>query len=88
MCNSRGNSVSYVDLTAKGNQTIIAGANTLAEIRNSTEIAEPSQAAFGRTEQDKNVLYVCTAGNLANPFNRVTVGGQLLAIDTNRQRKR
>lgn len=50
---------------------------------NSTEIAEPTACAFGRTAADAHVLYVVTAGGLATPINgTVTVGAQVLALDT------
>ncbi|KAK7955226.1 hypothetical protein PG988_015920 [Apiospora saccharicola] len=50
---------------------------------NSTEIAEPTSCAFGRTSADEHVLYVVTAGGLAAPINgTVMVGAQVLALDT------
>ncbi|KAK8137534.1 hypothetical protein PG984_003027 [Apiospora sp. TS-2023a] len=50
---------------------------------NSTEIAEPTACAFGRTPADEHVLYVVTGGGLAAPINgMVTVGAQVLALDT------
>lgn len=50
---------------------------------NSTEIAEPTSCAFGRTPADAHVLYIVTAGGLAAPVNgMVTVGAQVLALDT------
>lgn len=72
------------------------GANTIEKINvqtgkvelvagnlNSTLIAEPSSAKFGRRANDANVLYVTTAGGLLAPVNgNTTVGGQVLAIKT------
>ncbi|KAI9727096.1 MAG: hypothetical protein M1828_007297 [Chrysothrix sp. TS-e1954] len=76
---SRGNAIEHISGRAGGvSQEIVAG-NI-----NSTEVAEPSDAAFGRTECDKDILYVCTAGGIfkgIGPENK-KVGGQLLAIDT------
>ena len=69
-----GNSVEEV--TRDGRARIIAGS------LNSTLIAQPTAAAFGRGPTDKNVLYVVTAGGLGvpiNPGNRI-VGGQVLAV--------
>jgi hypothetical protein len=52
---------------------------------NSTEIAEPTSAQFGRTAVDSFVLYVTTAGGLAAPVNgNEIVGGQLVAVGTRR----
>ncbi|KAL2047341.1 hypothetical protein N7G274_001362 [Stereocaulon virgatum] len=52
---------------------------------NSTEIAEPTSAQFGRTPVDNHVLYVTTAGRLSVPINGYeVVGGQLVAVDTRR----
>lgn len=52
---------------------------------NSTEIAEPTSAQFGRTAVDSFVLYVTTAGGLAAPINgNEIIGGQLVAVDTRR----
>lgn len=72
------------------------GANTIQKINphtgdvkivagdvNSTAIAEPTSAKFGRRKCDSTVLYVTTAGGLATPVNGdVTIGGQLVAIRT------
>ena len=75
LCDSRGNTISRLE--PNGHQEIIAGN------LNSTEVAEPSDAAFGRTERDRHVLYVSTAGGLGNKINgSVVVGGQIVAIDT------
>lgn len=72
------------------------GANTIQKINtrtgdvkivagdvNSTAIAEPTSAKFGRRETDAMVLYVTTAGGLATPVNGdIVVGGQVVAIRT------
>ena len=76
-CNSRGNSISKVQLGGNPEQTMVAGN------LNSTLVAEPSAAQFGRTKADGDVLYVVTAGGAGGPINGTTrVGAQLLAIDT------
>ena len=70
-----GNSIEQVSSDGKGQ--IIAGS------LNSTAIAEPTAAQFGRGKTDQNVLYVVTAGGLAinvQPGNQ-TVGGQVVAVD-------
>ena len=68
---------SVAEVFRNGSQRIIAGAV------NTTEIAEPTAAQFGRTAEDKNVLYVTTAGGLAIPIDGdVVVGGQVVAVDT------
>ena len=47
---------------------------------NSTDIAEPTSAAFGRNGKE-NILYVTTAGGLFFPVNGTeVVGGQLVAV--------
>ena len=69
-----GNSIEEI---GRGKQVIVAG-NV-----NSTEIAEPTSAQFGRTSADREVLYVTTGGGLAIPVNGdEIVGGQLVAVDT------
>ncbi|POS70228.1 hypothetical protein DHEL01_v211377 [Diaporthe helianthi] len=63
--------------THTGDVTIVAG-----DV-NSTAIAEPTSAKFGRRECDATVLYVTTAGGLATPVNGdMTIGGQLVAVRT------
>ncbi|KAF7187967.1 putative hetero-Diels-Alderase [Pseudocercospora fuligena] len=71
-----GNSIASIRLDGHSRAKIIAGQ------LNSTEIAEPTSAAFGRTRHDKHILYVVTAGGLAAPVNgNITIGAQVLAID-------
>ncbi len=72
----KGNSIEEVGRAGKP-QVAIAGAV------NSTEIAEPTAARFGRTMADREILYVTTAGGLTALVNGdEIVGGQLVAIDT------
>ncbi|KAG8531955.1 uncharacterized protein KY384_003591 [Bacidia gigantensis] len=69
-----GNTVAEVD-TETGGQRTVAGDF------HSTEIAQPTGAAFGRGKGQKGIVYVTTAGGIAIPVNGYEkVGGQLLAI--------
>ncbi|TVY84561.1 hypothetical protein LSUE1_G002749 [Lachnellula suecica] len=74
-----GNSIDRVKLDGSGRQKIVAGS------LNSTALAEPTGAAFGRTEIDRDVLYIVTAGGLASPVyqdgKEVIIGGQVVAVD-------
>ena len=71
----QGNAVNLI--SPRGEQVIVAGHI------NSTEIAESTDAAFGRTLFDRNVLYVVTGGGARVPVNGYeVVGGQIVAIDT------
>ena len=73
---ARGNSIEEVGRPGQP-RIIIAG-----DV-NSTEIAEPTAAQFGRTPADRDVLYVTTGGGLQAPINgNEVVGGQLVAVDT------
>ena len=67
---------SIVEVTRNGSMREIAG------VVNTTEIAQPTSAQFGRTLKDRNVLYVTTAGGLAAPIDGHVVGGQVVAVDT------
>ena len=68
---------SVVEVSRNGSTRIIAG------VVNTTEIAEPTSAQFGRTREDSDVLYVITVGGLAFPIDGdVVVGGQVVAVDT------
>ncbi len=70
-----GNSLEEVGLGGQP-QVIVAGN------LNSTELAEPTSAAFGRGEGERGVVYVTTGGGLADPVNGdETVGAQLVAVD-------
>ncbi|KAK5727773.1 hypothetical protein LTR17_012431 [Elasticomyces elasticus] len=72
-----GNSIEWIGLDGTSKGRIVAGS------LNSTQFAEPTSCAFGRTEGDKHVLYVVTAGGLATPVDGdVSVGAQVLAVDT------
>lgn len=74
---------------------VTGGANTIEKINlstgkvttvagnlNSTALAEPTAAKFGR-RNDTSILYVTTAGGLFAPVNGdITIGGQVVAVDT------
>lgn len=69
-----GNTV--VEVKKKGKQVVVAGN------LDSTDIAEPTGAKFGRTWKDIGTLYVTTAGGLRIPVSGdQVVGGQLVAVD-------
>lgn len=73
---AQGNSIEEVGRA--GEPPVIVAGNV-----NSTDIAEPTAAQFGRTRADGDVLYVTTAGGLEAPVNGdEIVGGQLVAVDT------
>ena len=58
------------------------GAKIIAGSLNSTDIAQPTSAKFGRGASDKDVLYVTTAGGQSVPVNgHLTVGAQIVAVD-------
>ncbi|KAL7626432.1 hypothetical protein AAE478_003204 [Parahypoxylon ruwenzoriense] len=72
-----GNTILQVSADGK-RQVIVAGG------LNSTAVAEPTSAAFGRGLFDKNVLYVTTAGGSAIPVNgNIVIPGKLLAVKIN-----
>ena len=74
-----GNSVQRIDLHT-GSVEVFAGD------LNSTAIAQPTAATFGRTCKDYDVLYVVTAGGLAYPIYTTNgvkqLGAQVVAVDT------
>ncbi|KAL9614944.1 MAG: hypothetical protein Q9167_000586 [Letrouitia subvulpina] len=73
VANAAGNFIERVDLKRR-QQTVLAG-----QI-NSTDIAEPTSAAFGRNGKE-DVLFVTTGGGLSPPVNgNEIVGGQLVAV--------
>ncbi|KAL6808650.1 hypothetical protein J3E69DRAFT_360613 [Trichoderma sp. SZMC 28015] len=73
-----GNGVERISIN--GQRSVIAG-NV-----NSTAIAEPTSAAFGRGSNDKNVLYVSTLGGMEVPVDgNITIGAQLVAVTTSSQ---
>lgn len=59
-----------------GKTEVVAGAT------GSLELAGPTAAAFGRTEKDKEWLYVVTCGGVKAPVNGLTEGGKVVAVDT------
>ena len=68
-----GNTVTQVDIKT-GRQVTIAGN------LNSTEIAQPTAANFGRNGNE-GILYVTTAGGLGIPVNGdERIGGQIVAV--------
>ncbi|KAL6710524.1 hypothetical protein ACN47E_008572 [Coniothyrium glycines] len=71
-----GNSVVAVSPDGRRIKTVVGGIGELT-------VAGDTSAAFGRTNKDKDVLYVCTAGALAEPVNgTVTEPGKVVAVDT------
>lgn len=67
---------------------VLANGETRVLVGNlkSTEVAEPTSLVWGRTERDRDVLYVTTGGGLGGPVNgTVVVGGQVLCIDLGRE---
>ncbi|KAL8651416.1 MAG: hypothetical protein Q9226_004716 [Calogaya cf. arnoldii] len=73
VASSGGGFIERVDLET-GQQEIVAGKI------NSTEIAQPTSAAFGKQGR-KTVLYVTTEGRFSQPINGKIFGGQVLAIE-------
>lgn len=87
--NSKGqayNAIPFQNLIARydgsGGPPIVIAGNL-----NSTEIAEPTSLAFGRSGNgtvDEHVLYVATGGAIADPIDgNITVGGQIIKIQLN-----
>lgn len=71
-----GNENVITEVEPNGDAAIVAGNS------NSTEIAEPTALAFGRTWRDWNTLYVTTGGGIGDPINgTVVVGGRIVALD-------
>lgn len=74
---SAGGANTVQKISPKGRVEIAAGG------LNSTAIAEPTSAEFGRREDDADVLYVTTAGGMVTPVDgSITFGGQVIAIRT------
>lgn len=73
-----GNSIQMIPQDG-GEVVIIAGD------LNSTAIAEPTSAVFGRSQRDRDVLYVVTSGGLGFPVYvdgvPTRVGAQIVAVD-------
>ncbi|KAH8595289.1 hypothetical protein B0O99DRAFT_512639 [Bisporella sp. PMI_857] len=55
---------------------------TVAGAQNIETVAGGTRSGFGRTEQDKDILYVVTNGGIAAPVNGVVEGGKVLAFNT------
>ena len=71
-----GNSIERLKSDGLGTAEIVAGS------LNSTEIAQPTSAKFGRGKEDAGVLYVTTAGGESVPVNgHLVVGAQVVAVD-------
>ena len=82
MVTSAGNSLEVVGLGGEP-QVIVAGN------LNSTELAEPTSAAFGRGEGERGVVYVTTGGGLHALVNGdEIIGPQLVAVDIRGLRRR
>ncbi|TEY65560.1 hypothetical protein BOTCAL_0138g00020 [Botryotinia calthae] len=77
-----GNSIERVITTAVVSQGPIT-TEIVAGSLNSTCVAGPTAAAFGRTPWDSHILYVTTSGASNVPVDgRMKIGAQVLAIDT------
>src|SRR5690242_1041675 len=64
-----------VRVVADGTQVPVAGGT------NSTLLPGLTSAAFGRTRDDDNVIYITTSGGISNPVNGVyTEGGKVVAV--------
>jgi sugar lactone lactonase YvrE len=74
---SASSSVVKLDLQ-KRTQTLIAGGPDDVVVLGSTS------TAFGRSERDKDVLYITTNGGIADPGVAGLTGGKVLALDTRR----
>ncbi|KAL7928209.1 hypothetical protein V8C35DRAFT_333397 [Trichoderma chlorosporum] len=62
--------------TATGEQQIVAGGES------DPIVAGATSAAFGRTQHDKQILYIVTDGGLADPSSAGVSGGKVVALDT------
>lgn len=83
LCDFLGNAIEYVPLDKPSDRFLVAGSV------DTTEVAGPSDAAFGRTAADRHILYVSTTGGILN-FNATSnplIGSQVLAVDTSSQQK-
>ena len=78
-----GNTIQRIDLSS-GEAVVYAGD------LNTTAIAQPTSAIFGRTLEDQETLYALTAGGLAYPVYTADgikqVGAQVVAVDTKKDR--
>ncbi|KAG8527984.1 uncharacterized protein KY384_006900 [Bacidia gigantensis] len=74
LCNAPSHRIERVDLESRS-----------VAIVNSTEIAQPTAATFGRNEKE-NILFVTTAGGLLFPVNGdEIVGGQVIAVNLGKE---
>lgn len=71
---ANGNTINYVSADGQ-QQVIVAGA------KNSLSVPGPTSAQFGRTEQDRNVLYVSIMGSSIELIDGEKVGGGVLAVN-------
>ncbi|EXL93473.1 hypothetical protein ACKRZS_004201 [Fusarium odoratissimum] len=77
-----GNSIERVVAPSVGAGGLI-GTDIVAGSLNSTAVAGPTAAAFGRTDRDRHILYVTTSGAANVPVDgKIRVGAQVLAVDT------
>lgn len=68
---------SLVAIAPDGKKTVAVGS------KGSMTVAGDTAVAFGRTERDKDVLYVVTSGALGAPVNgTITEPGKVVAVDT------
>lgn len=75
-----GNSIEELQI-ATGKGRIVAGN------LNSTALAQPTAAQFGRGKHEKDVLYVTTGGGLIAPVDgTIVIGAQLVAVDMSKRR--
>jgi hypothetical protein len=70
-----GNNVVRIDLQTGESVVVEGSATTLT-------VAGDTAAAFGRTAQDRDTLYVVTGGTSVNPVNESREPGKIVAIDT------
>ncbi|TGO15569.1 hypothetical protein BPAE_0557g00020 [Botrytis paeoniae] len=77
-----GNSIERVVAPAADSRGPIT-TEIMAGSLNSTSVAGPTVAAFGRTPWDSHILYVTTSGASNVPVDgRIRIGAQVLAIET------
>lgn len=62
--------------TATGKQKIVAGG------KSDPTVAGATSAAFGRSWNDEQILYIVTDGGLADPSSAGVTGGKIVALDT------
>lgn len=74
---SASSSVVKLDLQ-KNTQNLVAGGP------DDTVLLGSTSAAFGRTEKDRDVLYITTNGGISDPSVAGLTGGKVAALDTRR----